>query len=151
MTVPSFPFAFDPPVKSAFFIIGIRIEPIEEVSATEEPEIPPKSIEARILTIANPPRILPIKTFDISIIRCEIPPIPISCPARMKNGIAIRENEFKPLTICWGTIMSGKPRYHAVNTVGTPRAKATGTLSSKSMKNVPIRSVIPTGSAFINF
>ena len=37
------------------------IEPIDEVSATAEPEIPPKNMEATMLTIARPPRRKPTK------------------------------------------------------------------------------------------
>ena len=36
-------------------IIGIMIGPVEEMSATAEPDTPPKNIESMQLTIASPP------------------------------------------------------------------------------------------------
>lgn len=45
-------------------IIGISIAPIEETSATAEPLIPPKSIEAMMFTWARPPRICPTSALE---------------------------------------------------------------------------------------
>ncbi len=43
-------------------ICGIITEPIEAVSATEEPEMQPNIVEARMLTSARPPRMNPTNT-----------------------------------------------------------------------------------------
>ena len=69
-------------------IIGMRIGPIDEVSATLDPEIPPKNIDATTLTIASPPRIVPTARLARSMRRRAIPPVAMISPQRMKNGIA---------------------------------------------------------------
>ena len=40
-------------------ISGMSTEPIDAVSATDDPEIAPKKVEARMLTSDRPPRSLP--------------------------------------------------------------------------------------------
>ncbi len=64
--------------------------------------------------MARPPLILPTKTLAISIIFRAIPPWPMISPAMMKKGIARREKERTPWTICWTIAMRGIPRYMAV-------------------------------------
>ena len=87
------------PSYPSFFINGIRIEPKAEVSAVEEPDIPPKNILAKIFTIANPPLIHPIKAFESLINLVAIPPAPIISPESIKNGTARSANTLMPLTI----------------------------------------------------
>jgi hypothetical protein len=86
--------------KPALTIIGISREPREETSATAEPEIPPKNILARIFTWDKPPRNLPTRIFAKFNRRSAIPPTPIISPARMKNGMAIKEKLLIALLIC---------------------------------------------------
>jgi hypothetical protein len=75
--------------------------PIEDTSATADPEMPPKNIEASTFTWAKPPRTRPTNTFENSTRRREIPPLPMISPARMKKGIARSEKELTPLTVLW--------------------------------------------------
>src|SRR5690554_1455340 len=110
---------------------------MEETSATDEPEIPPKNILASIFTIARPPRIQPIIRFESFIRRSEIPPWPIISPAIIKKGIAIRENEFTPFTICCNITIGLILRYKAVINVDKPRLKAIGILIINIIKKLP--------------
>ena len=87
---PSYPF---------FFMIGISSEPIDEVSAAEDPEIPPKNMLASTLTIANPPRKRPTKALASPTRRAEMPPAPMISPAMMKNGTASKTKTSIPRTI----------------------------------------------------
>ena len=66
---------------------------MEEVSATAEPEMPPKNMDARIFTWARPPRIQPTKALASVMSRREMPPCPMISPARMKKGIASKEKD----------------------------------------------------------
>ena len=79
--------------------MGISMEPSEEVSATAEPEMPPKNMEARMLTCARPPRIHPTQALASVMSRREIPPWPMISPAKIKNGIASSEKDCTPFTI----------------------------------------------------
>ena len=69
------------------------------MSATDEPEIPPKNILAKTFTCAKPPRTFPTKELENLIRRWLIPPSPMISPAKMKKGIANNEKELIPLTI----------------------------------------------------
>jgi hypothetical protein len=80
---------------------------MEEVSATAEPEIPPKIMLASIFIRASPPRTQPIKELEKATIRSVIPPEFITAPARTKKGIAIRGKESIPPTILCTTIARG--------------------------------------------
>ena len=71
---------------------GIRIDPSAEISATAEPEMPPNSIDEKILTDANPPRTCPTSADANRTRRMAIPPCSISSPAKTKNGMARSEN-----------------------------------------------------------
>ena len=79
------------------FIAGIRIEPSAETSATAEPEISAKNIEAPIDTIASPPRTKPNNAEAKAIRRCEMPEAFMIAPARMKSGMAISGKLVAPL------------------------------------------------------
>ncbi len=68
---------------------GIRILPSAEVSATEEPEIPPKIMEATILTSPSPPRIGFKSCRQKLMILLVMPPVFISSPASINRGMAI--------------------------------------------------------------
>ena len=60
--------------KPAFAICGIITEPIDAVSATDEPEMQPNSVLASTLTSARPPRIAPTKTRARLMRRIAMPP-----------------------------------------------------------------------------
>ena len=47
--------------KPRFFMRGIRVEPMAVASATAEPVMPAKNIEARMATWASPPVIQPTR------------------------------------------------------------------------------------------
>jgi hypothetical protein len=81
-----------------FFLIisGIRILPIEAVSATEEPEIPPKTILAKMLTCPKAPWRLPSKMVAKSRILLVMPPSRIKTPANTKKGMAVSKKESAP-------------------------------------------------------
>ncbi len=68
---------------------GIRMLPKAEVSATEEPEMPPKIMEATMFTSPRPPW----KGFKSCrqklMIRLVMPPVFISSPASINKGMAI--------------------------------------------------------------
>src|SRR6056297_321053 len=70
------------------FIIGIIVDPMAVVSATAEPEMPAKIVEAITATWPRPPRIHPTRYDEKFTRRRDIPPRSISAPAAMKNGIA---------------------------------------------------------------
>ena len=90
-------------------ISGIRMLPMEAVSATEEPEIPPKIILARMFTWPNAPRTCPRNRRQKSMIRWVTPPIRIKTPARIKKGMAVNRKESAPATIFRVAIEKGKP------------------------------------------
>ena len=78
-------------------IAGIIVEPIAEISAVVEPEIPEKNISASMTTIAKPPRTCPISTRARVTKRAEIPPESIKSPAKIKKGTAINGKDIKEL------------------------------------------------------
>src|SRR5947207_8564212 len=79
------------------FIAGMRIEPRAETSATAEPEISAKNIEAPIDTIARPPRMKPRIDEAKAMSRREMPEAFMIAPARMKSGIAMSGKLSAPL------------------------------------------------------
>lgn len=68
---------------------GISIDPRAEVSATEEPEMPPKIIEATMFTSPSPPRMGFSIAMQKLMMRLVMPPTFISSPASMNSGMAI--------------------------------------------------------------
>ena len=83
----------------SFFISGCIILPMADAEAAAEPEIAPKSIFPRTLTIATPPGIPPTNTRAKSINRMAIPPLFIIFPASIKNGIARSAKLSNPVAI----------------------------------------------------
>ncbi len=79
------------------FICGIRIDPRDATSATAEPEISAKNIEAAVVTIDRPPRTKPMMADAKAMSRCEMPEAFMIAPARMNSGIAIRGKLVAPL------------------------------------------------------
>ncbi len=103
-------------------ICGIITEPIEAVSATDEPEMQPNMVEASRFTSARPPRMKPTKTFARLMIRSAIPPSPMMAPARMKNGIASNGKSSMPSEVLRAIASSGMPIQSAAATAAMPRA-----------------------------
>jgi hypothetical protein len=124
------------------FIIGISIAPIEEVSAMAEPEIPPKNILESTFTWASPPLIRPTITFENLMSLVEIPPWDMISPARIKKGIAIREKEWIPFTICSIIAIRGTCKYMAVIMDEAAKAKVIGILMTRKTKKEPISRII---------
>ena len=79
------------------FIAGIRIDPSAAMSATAEPEISAKNIDAPTDTCARPPRIQPNSADATAISRCEMPDAFMIAPARMNSGIASSGKLVAPL------------------------------------------------------
>ena len=90
--------------------MGIIIAPMDDVSATDEPEIPPKNIEARMFTAESPPRIHPTRIPAKSTIRRAMPPRAMIVPASTKNGMARSAKTSIPSEILRNTVTSGIPR-----------------------------------------
>ena len=67
------------------------------MSATAEPEISAKNIDAPIDTCARPPRIQPNSADANAISRCEMPDAFMIAPARMNSGIASSGKLVAPL------------------------------------------------------
>ena len=96
-------------------ICGISTEPIDAVSATDEPETPLKNVDAMTLTSARPPRTAPTKMRARLTRRTAMPPSAMIAPARTKNGIASSEKLLTPLetwiiTASSGTSIQSAPR-----------------------------------------
>ncbi len=124
--------------------------PMEETSATADPEIPPKNIDAKTLTSARPPRTRPTKALENSTNRREIPPRPMISPARMKNGMASREKEFTPLTVLCRMDIMGILRNMAVNTEDMKSVNVMGNFNKRRITKEPINiAVAVLGSGMV--
>ena len=66
-----------------------------------------KNAQAKITTIARPPRILPTSASQNSVSRLEMPPSDIRLPPRINSGIAIMEKELSAVKIFWLMTVSG--------------------------------------------
>ncbi|MPM67669.1 hypothetical protein SDC9_114593 [bioreactor metagenome] len=76
---------------------GIINAPMADVVATAEPDIAAKNIHATVVTIPSPPVIAPKQRLAKFKSLLATPPVLIKLPANMKNGIAIKGNEFIPV------------------------------------------------------
>ena len=90
-------------------IIRISKGPRDETSAMVEPEIPPKNVEAKTFTCANPPVKRPTRMFANWNNRVAIPPTDIISPIRIKNGIARKLKLLSCFAICWTNVITGEP------------------------------------------
>jgi hypothetical protein len=123
----------------SFSIAGIIIAPIEEISATADPETPPKNIEARMLIWANPPGIRPTITSAIFTRRVEIPPRAISTPAKMNRITANNGNEFMAVIIRWTiVVLSTSHIVIPATTEPIPIAKDIGIFINNNIRKIPI-------------
>ena len=82
-------------------ICGIITEPIAEVSATDEPDMPLRSVVASTLTTESPPRtrINPTSTSANATMRRAMPPSAMMAPASTKNGMVSIATLLTPLEI----------------------------------------------------
>ena len=69
------------------------------MSATDEPEIAPKKVEARMFTSDKPPRMKPTEIDAKLIRRVAMPPSAMMAPASTKKGMASKENLLTPSPI----------------------------------------------------
>ncbi|MGC4005485.1 MAG: hypothetical protein QM811_21155 [Pirellulales bacterium] len=88
-------------------ICGIITEPTAAVSATDEPEMQPNIVEARMFTSAMPPRMAPTNTLARLTRRSAMPPTAMMAPASTKNGIASSEKPLMPPATLSMTASSG--------------------------------------------
>ena len=86
--------------------IGPIVPPMAAAAAFPLPLIATKNMFARTLLSARAPGSLPHKASASLIILIAIPPLFIKLPARTKNGIARRGNEFKPVNIFCAQVTS---------------------------------------------
>ena len=96
-------------------IWGIITEPIADVSATDDPEMPLMIVVARILTCERPPRmrVNPTTTAAKSTSRLAMPPSAMMAPASTKNGMVSIETLPTPLANCCMTAPTGKSIHSA--------------------------------------
>jgi len=97
--------------KPLFSICGIMTEPIAEVSATAEPEMPLRNVVASTSTSDSPPRtrVKPTSTSAKATMRRAMPPSAMIAPARTKNGIVSIATLLTPSEIFSITASSGMP------------------------------------------
>ena len=128
------------------FMAGMRMEPRAATSATADPEISAKNIDAPMVTMESPPLIKPSRADAKAIKRREIPEAFIIAPARIKSGMAINGKFVAPsimMSAKLGRISAPCVAYIA-RVVTTPKAIAMGTLirtrnsSPMNMKRITI-------------
>ena len=103
-------------------ICGIITEPIEAVSATDEPEMQPNSVLARMFTSARPPRMKPTNTLARLTSRVAMPPSAMMPPASTKNGMASSAKSSVPSEILSITASSGMSTHNAATSDDRPSA-----------------------------
>ena len=92
----------------ALTIFGIITDPMAAVSATDDPEMQPKSVLASTFTSARPPRMKPTKTDARLMSRIAMPPSAMMPPASTKNGMASSAKSSVPSEILSMTASSGR-------------------------------------------
>jgi hypothetical protein len=107
---------------------GIRIDPNAAASATAEPEISAKNMEATMLTMAKPPLMKPTRALQKLINLTERPAVFMSWPARMNSGMAINGKLSAPWKSLKGTESIPIPLAAMRITAVMARAKPMGTL-----------------------
>ena len=123
---------------------GIITEPSAATSATAEPEISAKNIDAPIDTWASPPRIQPNSDDAKAIRRREMPDAFMIAPARMKSGIASKGKFVAPLYVTSAMLGSESTPWLAIiaTTATMPSDTAIGTLIRTSASAAPNRTSI---------
>ena len=128
----------------AFTSDGIRIEPIAEASATDEPEMPENSTSEATTTMPSPPRIWPTIAEASATRRREMPLVSISAPASTNSGMATNGNGSMPDIILWATVSSGISSAMKPAMVASAMLNATGMPSTSSMTKTMTRRIMPS-------
>src|SRR5690606_29547842 len=107
------------------------------VVATDEPETAAKIMQVSTQVIGRPPWMPPTIERAKSTRRCEIPPVSIRLPARMKKGMAASGNLSSALNISFGNriIRSGSEMTRPID-AARPIETATETLNAKQISIV---------------
>ena len=101
--------------------------PREATSATAEPEISAKTMEAPMLAMPSPPRTQPTTALTNSIRSSAMPARFMISPAIMNMGMARKTKLERPENICEATMLKGTIPVARKAMAVTPRATATGT------------------------
>ena len=84
--------------------------PMEDTSAAEDPEMPPKSMLTKMFTIAVPPRTRPTRILQKAISFFVISPSVITWAIMMKKGTAMKVKLIRLTDIFWNRLKYGIPR-----------------------------------------
>jgi hypothetical protein len=129
----------------------MRMAPIAKVVATDEPDTAAKIMQVSTQVIGRPPWMPPTIERAKSTRRCEIPPVSIRLPARMKKGIAARGNLSSALNISFGNrIIRSGSEMRSPTDAARPMETATETLNAKQTSIVisMVRDILlPVGEA----
>src|SRR5204863_10030095 len=110
-------------------------------SAVEEPEMPAKNTDSSTLIWASAPGKLPTVVRESRTRRSVMPTTFIKLAVSRKNCTARRMNELYALNVVLKTtIGEWRGSWNSTGKHASPSAKATGTRSTNSTKNVPNRS-----------
>ena len=74
-------------------------------AAEPVPAMAAKNREVTMVTMPRPPVKRPVNTLARSIRRLEMPPFPITSPANVNSGTAIRGKEFSPWIMDWTKVV----------------------------------------------
>jgi hypothetical protein len=116
--------------------------PIAADVATAEPDIEPNNIADTMWTKANPPGNIPTSDLAKAISRLAIPPLFISCPERMKKGMAKRAKLSRPVAMRWATVVNAGTALilkSMVVIVAIPMLKEIGTPMQRRKKKLSAR------------
>ena len=112
--------------------------PMDEISATAEPDTPPKNMQARMVTWAMAPGIRPTRTSASRTSRVETPPRARSVPAKMKKMTASSGNEFTAESMRWMMVEWSMSSVSPASRAPSPMPKEIGRLmimKTKKQKN----------------
>src|SRR5690606_6026047 len=124
----------------ALSIPAMRKGPMAATAVGPDPLTAPQNRATRMATTAMPPVMLPTRSSTKRTMRWATPTSPMMTPARMKKGMASRENLDtllknrsatmpKPMPVTWSTRREESPRAKAMGTRNAMRAKNTRTRS----------------------
>src|SRR3954471_11743087 len=122
-------------------------EPIADVSATDEPEMPLMIVVARMLTCDSPPRIRvkPTMTAAKSTSRRAMPPSAMIAPASTKNGMVSIDTLPTPLASCCMPAATGRSIHSAPTRAASAIANAIGMPMAKNRHMLRRRTAISIG------
>ncbi len=137
-----------------FSMVGIIMAPMEEISATAEPDTPPKNMQARMVMWARAPGIHPTNTSASRTSRVETPPRARSVPPKMKKMTANSGNEFTAESIRWTMVEWSMSSVRPASNAPRPMPKEIGRLMimrKKKQKNaIPIVMVSPLSREWVH-